>query len=121
MKIDFSNKVMENSMILPFGEGKESELRLSQEGRAEEDRAKKEKISFQEPEKARELTEALSQLFRAFDLELRFTIHKATREIIARVVNRQTGEVIREIPPEKFLDLVARLRELVGVFVDEMV
>jgi flagellar protein FlaG len=36
-------------------------------------------------------------------------------------VNRETGEVIREIPPEKFLDMVAKLQELAGILVDEVV
>jgi len=37
------------------------------------------------------------------------------------LVNRETGEIIRQIPPEKLLDMVARFRELAGLFVDEVV
>lgn len=76
---------------------------------------------FLDPEKIRELGEVLKGLFEVFNLELRFKIHEPTGEIIARIVNRETGEVIREIPPEKFLDMVAKLQELAGILVDEVV
>jgi flagellar protein FlaG len=48
-----------------------------------------------------------------------FSIHKATNEITIKVLNSDTGEVIREINPEKTLDAVARLREMAGIIVDE--
>ena len=71
-------------------------------------------------EKLEEIIEALNQFMRALNIELRFEIHEPTHEIIARLINKETGEVIREIPPEKFLDMLARLQELVGLFVDEL-
>ena len=48
-----------------------------------------------------------------------FSIHEGTKEIMVKVLNRDTGEVIREIPSEKVLDLVAKMWEMAGVFVDE--
>jgi len=38
-----------------------------------------------------------------------------------KVINSETDEVIREIPPEKILDLIAKLWELAGIIVDEKV
>lgn len=81
----------------------------------------KQPSAFLDLKKLREFGEILKSLFEVFNLELRFKIHEPTREIIARIVNRETGEVVREIPPEKFLDMVAKLQELAGVFVDEVV
>ena len=51
--------------------------------------------------------------------EFKYSIHEKTKEIMCKVVDPDTGDVIREIPPEKILDLVAKLQELAGVFVDE--
>ena len=48
-----------------------------------------------------------------------FSIHDATKEIMVKVLDQETGEIIREIPPEKVLDMVARLWEMAGVIVDE--
>lgn len=50
---------------------------------------------------------------------LQFSIHKETKAIIVRIINSETQEVLKEIPPEKMLDLVAKLWELAGLFVDE--
>jgi len=51
----------------------------------------------------------------------RFSIHEATHRIMVKIINEDNGEVIREIPPEKILDLVAGLWELAGILVDERV
>ncbi|NLD48585.1 MAG: flagellar protein FlaG [Clostridiaceae bacterium] len=50
---------------------------------------------------------------------LEFSIHEKTKEIMVKVVDSETKEVIREIPPEKVLDMVARLWEMAGILVDE--
>jgi len=90
------------------------ELALLQKGNQKE---KGTELGF---EKLEEIIEALNQFMSALDVELRFQIHEPTHEVIARLVNRETGEVIREIPPEKFLDMLAKLQELAGLFVDEL-
>ncbi len=50
---------------------------------------------------------------------LRFKIHERTNEVMVKVVDSETGEVIREIPPEKLLDMFANMLELAGLIVDE--
>ncbi|MDA8228549.1 MAG: flagellar protein FlaG [Desulfitobacterium hafniense] len=51
--------------------------------------------------------------------QLEFSIHEKTKEIMVKVLDSETQEVIREIPPEKVLDMVAKLWELAGILVDE--
>lgn len=53
--------------------------------------------------------------------DLRFRIHEASEEIMVQVVNRDTGEVLREIPPQKILDMVAEMKRLIGMLLDEKV
>jgi flagellar protein FlaG len=50
--------------------------------------------------------------------DLRFQVHDATGQMMVEVVDLNTGEVLREQPPHEFLDLAARLREMVGYFLD---
>lgn len=50
---------------------------------------------------------------------LEFSIHEETKLIAVKVMDRDSGEVIREIPPEKTLDFVAKLWEMAGILVDE--
>jgi|Deesub1362A_J573_1020465.scaffolds.fasta_scaffold00029_62 flagellar protein FlaG len=63
--------------------------------------------------------EQANQTLQIRDRHFRFTIHQATKKIMVQVIDVETEEVIKEIPPEKILDLVARLWELAGIFVDE--
>lgn len=51
--------------------------------------------------------------------ELRFSVHDKTNEIIVKVMNTATQEVIREIPSEQVLDMVASFMEIAGLYVDE--
>ncbi len=48
-----------------------------------------------------------------------YSIHEKTKQIMVKVINSETKEIIREIPPEKILDLVARMWEVAGIIVDE--
>ncbi len=48
-----------------------------------------------------------------------FSIHEQTNEIVVKVYNSDTDELIKEIPNEKILDMVAKICEMAGIFVDE--
>lgn len=50
---------------------------------------------------------------------LEFSIHEQTRQIAVKVLDKESGEIIREVPPEKTLDFVAKLWEMAGILVDE--
>lgn len=49
------------------------------------------------------------------------SVHEQLNTVIIKVLNKDTGELIREIPPEKTLDLVARFMEINGILVDKKV
>ncbi len=48
-----------------------------------------------------------------------FKYHEETNRISITVTDSDTDEVIREIPPEKALDMLAKAWELAGLMVDE--
>ncbi len=48
-----------------------------------------------------------------------FKYHEETNRISITVRDKETDEVIREIPPEKALDMIAKAWELAGLMVDE--
>ncbi|MBB6632588.1 flagellar protein FlaG [Cohnella thailandensis] len=48
-------------------------------------------------------------------------VHEKTHAVMIKVVNKETGELIREIPPEKTLDVVAKMMEIAGIIIDEKV
>jgi flagellar protein FlaG len=53
------------------------------------------------------------------DNRFEFKIHERTGRIMVKLVNNETNEIVKEIPPEKILDLVASIWDLVGILVDE--
>jgi flagellar protein FlaG len=48
-----------------------------------------------------------------------FSIHSKTKEIVVKVIDSDTNELIREIPNEKILDMVAKMWDMAGINVDE--
>ncbi|HEY4431021.1 MAG TPA: flagellar protein FlaG [Paenibacillus sp.] len=52
---------------------------------------------------------------------LEISIHEKTHDIMVKVLNKDTGELIREVPPERTLDLVAKMMEIAGILIDEKI
>ena len=48
-----------------------------------------------------------------------FGIHDKTNRVTIKIVDKKTKEVIKEYPPEKTLDMIAKAWELAGLMVDE--
>lgn len=48
-----------------------------------------------------------------------FGIHEGTNRVTIKIVDKSTKEVIRELPPEKTLDMIARVWDMAGILVDE--
>lgn len=46
-------------------------------------------------------------------------IHEKTKAIMFKIEDTETGEIIREFPPEKIQDMIAKMWEMVGLFVDK--
>ena len=48
-----------------------------------------------------------------------FGIHEDTNRITIKIVDKTTRKTIKELPPEKTLDMIAKAWELAGLMVDE--
>ncbi|MCA9766044.1 MAG: flagellar protein FlaG [Carnobacterium sp.] len=53
-----------------------------------------------------------------FNAQFSFKVHEGTGRTLVRMIDTQTHDVIKEIPPEKMLDLVANIWDLMGIIVD---
>lgn len=58
---------------------------------------------------------------RLADNRLEFQLHEKSNRFMVKLIDKKTDKVIKEIPSEEFLDLVGRIEEFMGVFVDERV
>lgn len=48
-----------------------------------------------------------------------YEVHEKLKDVMIKIVNADTKEVVLEIPPKKILDMVAKMCEMVGVLVDK--
>ncbi|WP_352418312.1 flagellar protein FlaG [Proteiniborus sp.] len=111
------NDMQYNSQRLTTGEKVRSELSIDK------------KVENVEPNSQRKYTEeeiksaigSVNKAINPYDRRLEFSIHEGTRYISVKVIDTNTDEVIREIPPEKILDMVAKLWELAGIIVDKKI
>lgn len=74
--------------------------------------------SLDELAKAVEETNKVIQSVRK---NLKFGVHEDTSRVFVEVRDTDTDEVIKELPPKEFLDMVAKIREYVGLMVDEKI
>ena len=48
-----------------------------------------------------------------------FGIHEGTNRVTIKIVDKDTKKVIKELPPERTLDMIAKVWEMAGILVDE--
>jgi flagellar protein FlaG len=48
-----------------------------------------------------------------------FAYNEDTKRVSIKLVDDETKEVIKEIPPEETLEMIAKMWELAGILVDE--
>ena len=68
-------------------------------------------------EQIRKAVEQLNKNMR--NSEAVFGIHEDTNRVTIKIIDKGTKEVIKELPPEKTLDMIAKVWEMAGILVDE--
>ena len=56
---------------------------------------------------------------KAHNSEAVFGIHEATNRVTIKIVDKDTKKVLKEYPPEKTLDMIAKVWEMTGLLVDQ--
>lgn len=79
------------------------------------------KVSEDTRSKIENIANALNQYVKSTQRDLEIQVHKATGNIIVKVLSKEDGKIIREIPPEKMLNLAAKMEEMTGVLFNENV
>ncbi|RYG74395.1 flagellar protein FlaG [Lentibacillus lipolyticus] len=69
----------------------------------------------------RAMTEQLNEFAKPLRTKLKFEFHEKLDDYYVTVINKDTDEVIKEIPPKKMLDMYAAMAEFVGILTDEKV
>ncbi|MCT4605063.1 MAG: flagellar protein FlaG [Marinisporobacter sp.] len=79
----------------------------------------KKKESFPGEKQLIKAIESSNKDLKMHNKSLHFSIHEKTKQIMVQVIDDDTEEVVREIPSEKVLDMVAAMMEKIGLFVDK--
>lgn len=69
-----------------------------------------------------ELAQAVKQsneAAEALNTGIRFKLHDSSERFMVQIVNRISNEVIKEIPPEKLLNVLGQIQEMIGLLQDE--
>ncbi len=65
--------------------------------------------------------EGVNQFLDLNQTTLKFQVHEDLDRLFVEVIDRNTQEVVREIPPKEFLDMISSMLEHVGLIVDKRV
>lgn len=68
--------------------------------------------------KVTELQQLADQAFSEDNVRLSISFEKSIGRFIYRGIDSETGEVVREYPPEEVIERIAAIREVVGVAFD---
>ncbi len=75
-----------------------------------------------EREKIDDAIKTANKLTQLSHIRLQFKLHKATGYIVVKVIDMDHDKVIKEIPPEKLLDILSGIgKKMAGLFVDSKV
>ena len=98
-----------------------STTRVQPQANAESRSDDRDKKGEENSDKEREqLKKAVAEINKgANGTEAIFGIHEKTNRVTIKIVDKETKEVVREVPAEKTLDLIAKAWEMAGILVDE--
>jgi flagellar protein FlaG len=80
--------------------------------------AEPKKVSRQDIENQ---AKALEKTFLAFNRRVVLSVNDTINQVIIKVVDAETDKVIKEIPAEEIQRLIARIKETIGLLVDEKI
>lgn len=81
----------------------------------ERNRGQKERSASLKPDRVQGLTEEIQRYLSEMNVSINFEIYDKTGELVVKVINLETMEVIRQISPNDLLKLPEKLEELRGV------
>ncbi|MBE3568885.1 MAG: flagellar protein FlaG [Bacillales bacterium] len=72
-------------------------------------------------EQVQEIVESMNHFLKSSNTHLKFVLHDQLKEYYVKIVNDETNEVVKEIPPKKLLDIYAAMANYLGILVDKKI
>ncbi|HOE56380.1 MAG TPA: flagellar protein FlaG [Bacillota bacterium] len=120
MKVDNINvsvvKVQDAGIAQPIARTKR-EVRVGKADKKKQTDIKQEEVINDEmlENSVKQANKSLEQ----FNRMIQRTVHEKTRTIIYVIKDSITNEVIKEFPPKKIQDMIAKMWEIAGILIDE--
>ncbi|SFT57066.1 flagellar protein FlaG [Selenomonas sp. GACV-9] len=65
------------------------------------------------------MTKELNELMRRIDADLEFQYHKEVNTMSVKMLDKKTGEVLKEVPPEEMIKHMIKAKDWLGAFLDK--
>lgn len=66
------------------------------------------------------MTEKLNELMSKINCDLQFSYNKDVDMMSVKMMDKKTGEVIKEYPPEELIESMVKAKEWIGAFLDRI-
>ena len=66
-----------------------------------------------------QIADDLEMVSRAFNRRLKFSVNRELNQVVVKEVDKATDKVIKELPSEEVQRLHVRIREAIGLLIDE--
>ncbi|KHD38351.1 flagellin [Clostridium acetobutylicum] len=80
-----------------------------------------ENIEIKNEKETKNTGKDIDKLLKKDNTHVEYSVHKVFGDLIIKIVDNDTKKVVEEIPPEKILDMVAKLCQADGVLLDKRV
>lgn len=70
-------------------------------------------------DEVKKAADKLNKLFEDKSTYVEYEVYGKSKSITIKILDHKTKEVVKEIPPKKLIDMVDKLCELAGVFLDK--
>jgi len=71
-------------------------------------------------EKPHVILSTVDDLQRVFNRKLQFVVDYNSKQVVVKVIDKETDKVIKELPPEELQRLHKHIKETIGILYDEM-
>ena len=69
-------------------------------------------------EDVRRMSRVLNKIVESLNWNIKVRIDETSDRIVTQIVDPETDEIIKQIPPQELLDIMSRVKELVGLLLD---
>ncbi len=71
------------------------------------------------PEKSKVLAKKLNQALSQIDGDFSVSVDDATGMMVVRITDTETGEIVKQVPPQQILDADVSVEKIIGLLVND--